>query len=92
MALSASLSWLLVLILAGPWIGAGEHFEDAGLRWAYGQPIIMLLSAASMGLFKYYRATESWASGSTFFVSNTVAVAVASFLLADVVPSGIILW
>ena len=91
-ALSASLVSLSGVIFAGRFIGPGEHFEEVGLQWAYSLPIVAILAVASMALFKYYRTTKTWLTATAFFVSNSAVVAVASFLLADIVPEAVLLW
>ena len=91
-ALSASVVSLTGVILAGPFIGPGERFEEAGLMWLYAQPMVLALSAASMLLCRYYRATKTWRGAATFFVVNVLAVAAASLLMTRVLPVALMAW
>src|SRR5262245_54546046 len=85
-AFSACLISLAAVILAGPFIGAGDRFELSGLQWLVAQPIVAVPATASMALCRYYRARETWLATTTFFLANSITVAAAALLPARVVP------
>ena len=90
-ALSASLFSLVALTLSRPMVG-GERPEGLAWRCAHAQVIVALLAVLSRAVFKYYRATETWLTATSFFVSNTVVVAAVPFLLVDMVPEAVVPW
>ena len=90
-ALSASLLSLVALILSGPMVG-DKRVEGLAWTWAHAQVIVALLAVLSMAVFKYCRATETWLTATSFFVSNTVVVAAVPFLLAGMVPEAVVPW
>ena len=86
-ATNASISSLVIIIIIGTYFLNAEEVEFIWLLWLLSQPLIILLSIASLILYRKYLASENDKSRTALYVSIILAVTLLAPVLTFAVLS-----